>query len=89
VTTRSRRNFEDLLKLYQPNVGKGNFQPDVFWRGANEMLAKVIVTLGLATEDEVTARFRKLDEEAWQRGEEAIARANARERERRLAREAG
>jgi hypothetical protein len=84
-----RQQLEALLKLYRPNVGKGNFQGDVSWRGGNEMLATVIVTLGLATEDEVKARFRKLDEEAWQRGEEAVARANARRREARLAREAG
>jgi hypothetical protein len=84
-----KQQLEALLKLYHPNTGKGNFQGDVYWRGQNVMLVKVIATLELASEEEVEARFRKLDEEAWQRGEEAIARANARDRGRRPVREAG
>lgn len=68
---------ETLLALYRPNVGRGNFQADVAGRGANRMLARVIVALGLASDSEVAAAFRERDAEHSQRSEAYLERLNA------------
>lgn len=66
--------LEMLLALYLPNVGRGNFMADVANRGRNDMLRKVIVTLDLASEVEAARHFRRLDDEAYERSQRAIAR---------------
>lgn len=71
--------FEVLMGLYKPRIGGGNFQPDVFTRGANQMLVKAAVALGVATEEQMTAGFKVLDDAYDQRVEAAIARAEARD----------
>jgi hypothetical protein len=71
-----------LLKLYRPNTGRGNFQPDVANRGANRILVKIAAALAIASEQEIAEHFKRLDTEALERSEAAIARAEAADRER-------
>lgn len=73
--------LDTLLTLYRPNVGSGNFQPDVAARGGNQILARVIVALELDDEDGVRARFRELDLQAFARWRQAAIAADS-ERER-------
>lgn len=67
-----RSALDDLLALYHPLTPRGNFQPDIAHRGANEMLSRAIVVLGFATEAEVAAEFRRRDDEAYERSEAFI-----------------
>jgi hypothetical protein len=75
-----KADLERLLKLYKPNVGKGNFMPDVHARGANELLGRVLVTLGLTSARGVEAHFRALDAQAAADSAARLDRINARER---------
>jgi hypothetical protein len=74
--------IEALLKLYSPNTSRGNFMADVANRGANRMLVQVAVALEIASEEEMAAHFKRLDTEAWEQTEAAIARVEAEERQR-------
>lgn len=74
-----RSALDALYALYEPNVSGGpNFSPAIAGRSRNAMLASCILTLGLATDQEVGAEFKRRDDEHRERSQAVLDRANAR-----------
>ena len=66
-------------KLYR-SVPNGNYQGDVYQRGINEGAKRLLIRLGLATDEEADAMFRRLADEEWKRSEEMLRKVNAEKR---------
>lgn len=64
----------DLLGLYQPNVPRGNLLSDVYRRGENAMVSRLLVQLQLLDKPAVVREFRRLDDEAYARTQGTIER---------------